>query len=118
MSATDPISKMADLVMEQCVFSDPQLRKIIRAVLTEAATSAIPQYGPFGVLLERGGEAALGELAAVLHAGDAAAKQHLLDAGIDQSVLTDIEELIASFPQIASQAKALVTARPAPAAAV
>lgn len=52
--------------------------------------------GPAAADITRTGFAVLGELGSVLASGDAASKQHLLDAGLDQAVITQVEALITS----------------------
>lgn len=73
----------------------------------EAVTAVVPVYGPLALTVEKAGYAVLGEVAAVLNAGDAAAKAKLADAGLDTSVLDTIEALIGSIPALAALAKTL-----------
>jgi hypothetical protein len=73
----------------------------------EAVTAKVPVYGAIALPIEKLGYAVLGELSAVLNAGGAAAKAKLADAGLDENVITAVEALVASVPQIAVLAKAL-----------
>jgi len=73
----------------------------------ETVTAKVPVYGAIALPIEKLGYAVLGELSAVLNAGGAAAKAKLADAGLDESVITAVEELLASVPQVAALAKAL-----------
>lgn len=73
----------------------------------EAVTAKIPVYGPLALPIEKAGYAALGELAAVLNAGGAAAKAKLADAGLDSLVIATVEELLSTIPQFATLVKSL-----------
>jgi hypothetical protein len=73
----------------------------------ETVTAKVPVYGPLALPLEKAGYAVLGELAAVLNAGGAAAKAKLNDAGLDINVIQTVEALIAAIPQIATLAQSL-----------
>lgn len=73
----------------------------------ETVTAQVPVYGELALPVEKLGYAALGELAAVLNAGGAAAKAKLSDAGLDINVINAVEALLAATPQIAALASAL-----------
>lgn len=73
----------------------------------ETVSAKVPVYGPLAITLEQAGYAVLGELSAVLNAGGAAAKAKLADAGLDINVITTVEDLVKSVPQVAALAKAL-----------
>lgn len=73
----------------------------------EEVTAKVPVYGTIALPVEKLAYAVLGELAAVLNAGGAAAKAKLLDAGADENVISAVEALVASQPQIAAIAKNL-----------
>lgn len=73
----------------------------------ETVTAAIPVFGPMALPFEKIGFAVLGELSAVLTAGGAAAKAKLADAGLDINVITTVEDLVKSIPEITALAKAL-----------
>jgi hypothetical protein len=73
----------------------------------EKVTAKVPVYGAIALPIEKLGYAVLGELSAVLNAGGSAAKAKLLDAGLDSNVVSAVEELLASVPQIAAVAKVL-----------
>jgi hypothetical protein len=73
----------------------------------ETATSVIPVIGAPAVQIERTAYAVLGEVSAILAAGDAAAKAKLADAGLDQAVVTQVENLLATAPQLVTVAKVL-----------
>jgi hypothetical protein len=73
----------------------------------EAVTAAVPTYGPLALPIEKAGYAVLGELAAVLNAGGAAASTKLADAGLDINVIQTVESLLSSLPQFAALIKAL-----------
>ena len=72
----------------------------------ETVTAAIPG-GKAVVPLEDLGYAVLGEISAILNAGGDAAKAKLADAGMDVAVVSDVEALVKSVPQIAARAKKL-----------
>ncbi len=72
----------------------------------ETVTAAIPG-GAAIVPLEDAGYMALGELASILTTGGEAASQKLADAGVDVSVVQQIEALIKQYPSIVALAKAL-----------
>lgn len=73
----------------------------------ETVTAEVPVYGPLALPIEKLSYAALGELSAVLTAGGDAAKTKLADAGLDINVITSIEALLKSVPQIVALAQAL-----------
>jgi hypothetical protein len=73
----------------------------------EAVTAQVPVYGPLAVTVEKAGYAVLGELAAVLNAGGAAAQAKLNDAGLDINVIKTVQALLAGIPQLATLAKTL-----------
>lgn len=77
------------------------------AATVELVTAAVPTYGPLALPVEKLAYAALGELSAVINAGDAAAKAKLADAGLDTAVIESVEALVKSAPQVATLAKAL-----------
>jgi hypothetical protein len=71
----------------------------------EAITASIPVYGPLALTIEDAGFAALGELGHVIISGDAAAKQHLTDAGLDAQVIATVQAIVAKYPSISSVVK-------------
>jgi hypothetical protein len=75
----------------------------------ETVTAAIPGYGPLALTAEKLAYAALGELSAVLTAGESAASAKLADAGLDINVIKSVQALIAEYPQVVALAKAAVT---------
>lgn len=92
-------------VFQKVVAALPKIQATANTV--EAVTAAVPTYGPLGVTAEKAAYAVLGELAAVLNAGGAAATTKLADAGLDINVIQTVEALLASIPQFASFIKAL-----------
>ena len=74
------------------------------APVIEGVTALIPVYGPLALTIEKAGEAALGELSAVINSGSAAAKQHLTDAGLDAKVIATIEDILKQHPNVAALA--------------
>lgn len=73
----------------------------------EAVTAKIPVYGPLALTIEDAGYAVLGELSALLNAGDAAVEAKLADAGLDIKVIDTVKAIVAGAPQIAAVAKSL-----------
>jgi len=73
----------------------------------ETVTAAVPVYGPLALTIEKAGYAALGEIAAVLAAGGAAAQSKLSDAGLDIAVIQTVQAVIDSVPTIVEVAKTL-----------
>lgn len=73
----------------------------------EKVTADVPVFGPLALTVEQAGYAVLGELSAVLNAGGAAAKAKLADAGLDENVISTVESLLGSIPQLAVLAKTL-----------
>lgn len=73
----------------------------------ETVSAEVPVYGPLAVTVEKAGYAVLGELAAVLNAGGAAAQTKLSDAGLDINVIKTVQALLAGIPQLATLAKSL-----------
>jgi hypothetical protein len=84
------------------------------ATTVETVTAAIPVFGPLGLSVEKAAYAVLGELSAVLNAGEAAAAAKLADAGLDIKVIQTVQAIVASVPQVAALATA---ATPTPAKA-
>lgn len=74
------------------------------AEVVETVSAALPVYGPLAVTVEKAGYALIGELIAVLHAGDAAAEAKLADAGLDINVINTVKA-IAADPSIKAVAK-------------
>ena len=74
------------------------------APVIEGVTALIPVYGPLALTIEKAGEAALGELSAVINSGNAAAKQHLKDAGLDANVIATVEAILAKYPNVSALA--------------
>lgn len=77
---------------------------------TKATVETVTESVPGGIAvvpLEDLGYAVLGELSAILNAGGDAAKAKLADAGMDVTVVNDVEALLKSVPQIATLAKKL-----------
>ena len=83
---------------------------IVKAESTEATvetvTAAIPG-GAVAVPAEKVAYMVLGEVASILTAGGTAANQKLQNAGLDVSVVTAVEQLLATVPQIVAVAKTL-----------
>jgi hypothetical protein len=83
----------------------------INAVITEEApkveaiTSLVPKYGPLLVEAEKVGEMIFGSVLAVIHAGGDAARQKLLDVGLDQ---TAVDTAIDAYHKIPAEVKAIV----------
>ncbi len=76
--------------------------------VVEGVSAAVPGAAGAGLLTaERAAYAVLGEVSAVLSAGSEAAKQKLADTGLDIRVLTTVETLLKSVPQIVALAEAL-----------
>jgi hypothetical protein len=73
----------------------------------ETVTAKVPVYGPLALPVEKAAYAILGEIGAVLSSSNAAGKQKLQDAGLDINVITTVEELLKSIPQIVTLAKTL-----------
>lgn len=76
------------------------------ASVVETVSAALPG-GALVVTAEKLAFACFGELSSILTTGDAAAKAKLGDAGMDVSVITEIEEFLKTVPQVVSIAKAL-----------
>jgi hypothetical protein len=74
--------------------------------VVEAITNAIPGGAPF-VAIEDVAFSLVGELAAVLTSGGAAAKAKLADAGLDINVLTNVENLLQTAPALVAVAKSI-----------
>ncbi|MGA7887647.1 MAG: hypothetical protein WCA44_18080 [Acidobacteriaceae bacterium] len=72
----------------------------------EAVTAAIPGASA-AVPLEDAAYAVLGEFASVLTTGGEAASQKLANAGVDVSIVQQVETLLKSFPNLVSLAKKL-----------
>jgi hypothetical protein len=84
------------------------LPKIIATDTTvEKVTGDIPVYGPLGVTVETAGYAVLGEISALLTTGGEAAAAKLTNAGLDEAVVTSVEALLKSIPDLVNLAKAL-----------
>jgi hypothetical protein len=81
----------------------------------EAVTNAIPGAAAF-IPVEDIAYSLLGEISSILTAGGAAAKAKLADAGLDVNVVTNVESLLATAPQLVAVAKN-VTSKPATPAA-
>lgn len=77
------------------------------AATVETVTAAIPVFGSLALTVEKAAYATLGEVAALLNAGDAAVAAKLGDAGLDINVIQTIEAIIASVPGLAAVAKTL-----------
>src|SRR5579859_5477327 len=83
------------------------IQKVIPAIqktegTVETVTAAVHTYGPMALTAERAAYAVLGELAAVLNAGGAAASTKLADAGLDVKVIQTVESLLSSLPQFSA----------------
>jgi hypothetical protein len=76
------------------------------APVIEGATAAIPVYGPLAVTVEQAAFAVLGEIAAAINAGGAAAEAHLTSAGLDQNVIDTVKAVAASTVSLADVVKA------------
>jgi hypothetical protein len=93
-------------VFQKVVADLPKIQKTESVV--ETVTAAIPVYGPLAVPIEQAGYAVLGELAAVLTAGGAAAESKLADAGLDVAVIATVKDLVSKgIPSLAHLLKAL-----------
>jgi len=68
----------------------------------ETVTAQVPVYGPLAVPVEKAAYAVLGEVMAVLAAGDAAAKQKLADAGLDINVIDTAEAVLKGIGGLAA----------------
>jgi hypothetical protein len=90
-------------VFQKVVAAIPKVEATATAV--EAVSAVVPVYGPLAVPIEKAGYAVLGELAAVLTAGGAAAEAKLSDAGLDVNVIATVKALVASIPQFVALAK-------------
>lgn len=71
----------------------------------EAVTGTIPVYGPAAVTIEQAGFMVLGSVAGVLHSLGEAAKQKLIDVGLDE---TAIDTAAAVYAAIPAEVKAMV----------
>ena len=99
-------------VFQKVVAAEPKVEAGIvkvedSAATVETVTAAVPVYGPLALTVEKAGYAVLGEIAAVLNAGDKAAAAKLADAGLDINVISSVQSLLASVPQMATLAKTL-----------
>lgn len=81
------------------------LLKIESTEKTVETVSAVA--APILVTPEKVAYAVLGELSALLSAGDAAAAKKLTDAGLDVNVVTTVQNLLKSAPQLVTVAKTL-----------
>ena len=77
------------------------------APVVEGTTAAIPGLGAGMLTAEWAAYAVLGEISALLSAGDAAAKQKLADTGLDMKVIAAVEALLKTAPEIVALAEAL-----------
>jgi len=75
------------------------------ASTVETVTAAVPVYGPMALTVEKAAYAVLGEIAAVMHAGDSAASAKLQDSGLDINVIQTVEALLADVKQYAALIK-------------
>lgn len=73
----------------------------------ETVTAKVPVYGTLALPVEKLAYAALGEFAAVLNAGGAAASAKLSDAGLDIAVINAIKALVEDSPQLIALASQL-----------
>lgn len=81
----------------------------------EKVTNAIP--GASAVVgVEDIAYSLLGEVSSILSAGDAAAKAKLADAGLDVNVVTNVESLLKTAPQLVAVAKSVGVKPATPAA--
>jgi hypothetical protein len=92
-------------VFQKALTVIPQIQSTEATV--EAVTANVPVYGPMALPIEKAGYAILGELAAVLHAGGAAASVKLADAGLDSTVIATVQDLLKSIPQFTALVKTL-----------
>lgn len=81
------------------------LPKIAATEKTVETVSSFLPYAALSVPAERAAYAVLGEITAVLHVGGDAAKAKLADAGLDVSVVTQVEELLKSISALAGLVK-------------
>jgi hypothetical protein len=75
------------------------------ATTVEAVSAVIPVYGPAAVKIEQAGVMALGAIVGAIHALGEAAKQKLLDAGLDE---TAIETAVDVYKNLPGEVKKLV----------
>ena len=69
----------------------------------EAVTGAIPVYGPAAVTIEQAGFMVLGAVAGVLHEVGEAAKQKLLDVGLDETAIATAQAAYNAIPAAVKQ---------------
>jgi hypothetical protein len=101
----------ADIIKyEPIVVAD--LTKVIATQTTvEAVTGAVgsvvaPAFVPLALTVEDAGFALLGEVVKALNAGGAAVEANLVNAGLDQNVLTAVKAVAASATQVVTLVKA------------
>ena len=69
----------------------------------EAVTAKIPVYGPAAVTIEQAGFMILGAVAGVLHEVGEAAKQKLLDVGLDETAIATAQAAYNAIPAAVKQ---------------
>ena len=69
----------------------------------EAVTAKIPVYGPAAVTIEQAGFMILGAVAGVLREVGEAAKQKLLDVGLDETAIETAAAAYAAIPDAVKQ---------------
>ncbi len=74
--------------------------------VVEGKTSLVPVYGPLALPIEKAAYAVLGEIAAAITAGGAAAESHLTNAGVDQKVIDTVKAVVAGGVNLVDMAKA------------
>jgi hypothetical protein len=80
------------------------------APLVEDLTSLVPGFGPQAAALERIAFGVFGQVAGVATAVDTAASANGINVQFDAEMVADIKALIAQFPSIVAQAKAVFPA--------
>ena len=73
----------------------------------EGVTAEIPKYGPLALPVEKAAYALLGEVSALILAGDAAAVAKLNDVGLDTNVIATVEAVAKSGVSLASVVKTI-----------
>jgi len=91
-------------VFEKVKADEPKVEAGIQKVqatesTVEAVTAAVPTYGAIALPIEKLAYAILGDVAAIMHAGDSAASAKLQNTGFDINVIQAVEALIKDIPQ-------------------
>ena len=75
------------------------------APVVEGVTAAVPGVGISAAAIENAGFAVLGELAGLINAGGDAAKHKLADAGLDITVIQQVEAVLGGISELAAIVK-------------